>query len=62
MFPYNDPQTMLELQHQHVTQLRNEAVAFRLARSASAAGRHRNAGWWARLTHRPHSVRAPVVG
>ena len=59
MFPYNDPQTTLELHNRHAAELRVEAEAFRLARSVP--GRHRNGGWWSRIAHRPQSVRAPVV-
>ena len=61
MFPYNDPYTVLDLQHRHAAELRHEAVAHRLARSASAGGRHRNSRWWSRLAHRGEAARAPVT-
>ena len=57
MFPYNDPQTQLDLYHQRADELHREAEAYRIARSASTAGRHRRFGRAAR----PKAVRAPAM-
>lgn len=53
MFPYTDAQTMLDLHNRHADELRREAAAYRLARSA---GRHRRAG---RLSRRGRPAGAP---
>jgi len=47
MFPYNDPQTMLDLHHQRAGELHRRAVAVRRAREAGS-GRARRFGRWPR--------------
>ena len=47
MFPYNDPQTLLDLHHRHAAELAHRAAADRLAREA-APGRHRRRWSWHR--------------
>jgi hypothetical protein len=49
MFPYNDPQTMLDLHHQRADELHRRAVAVRRAREA---GPPRRRGRWPRLNRR----------
>jgi hypothetical protein len=61
MFPYTDAQTLLDLHRQRAADLRREADAARLARSASYAGRHGPARWWSRQPGRRRAVRAPVT-
>jgi hypothetical protein len=58
MFPYNDPQIHLDLYHQRSDELQREADAYRRARAASSAGRHRRFG---RASRRAREVRAPAV-
>jgi hypothetical protein len=58
MFPYTDPQIQLDLHHQRADELRRDAAAYRLARSASPAGRHRRLG---RADRRAQAVRAPAL-
>ena len=58
MFPYADAQAFLDVHHQRAEDLRREAAAYRLARAASPAGRHRRFGRAAR-TARP--VSAPAM-
>jgi hypothetical protein len=58
MFPYQDAQTQLDLHHQRVDELHREAAAYRLARSASPAGRHRRFG---RAARKAQAVRAPAL-
>jgi hypothetical protein len=53
MFPYTDPMFQLDLHNQHVAELRREAAAQRLGRTAGR-GRHRL------FQRRPRPVRAPV--
>ena len=48
MYPYADTQTMLDLHRQHADELRREAAAYRVSRTA---GRHRRPG---RLSRRGH--------
>jgi len=58
MYPYTDAQTMLALHHERTDALLREAAAYRLARSASPAGRHRRFG---RASRRAQVVSAPVM-
>jgi hypothetical protein len=58
MYPYPDAQATLELHHQRADELRREATAYRLARAASPAGRHRRFG---RADRRPQAVSAPAI-
>jgi hypothetical protein len=58
MFPYADAQTFLDLHHQRAEVLRREAAAYRLARAASPAGRHRRFGRAARAAQ---PVSAPAM-
>jgi hypothetical protein len=60
MFPFQDPDFHLEQYRQRATELQRAATASRMAREASAAGRHRQS-WWARSAHRPRPVRAPAA-
>ena len=55
MFPYTDAQLQLELHNQHAAELRRDAAARRLARSAAGAARHHL------FRRRPRPVRAPVA-
>ncbi|MCO8276003.1 hypothetical protein M1L60_36040 [Actinoplanes sp. TRM 88003] len=45
MFPYNDPQMMLDLHHQRAGELSRQAAARRLVREAGA-GQARRFGKW----------------
>jgi hypothetical protein len=56
MFPNTDPQFQLDLYHQRADELHREADAYRRARSASSAGRHRRFG---RASRRPPQVSPP---
>ncbi|MFL6115659.1 MAG: hypothetical protein ACJ786_30570 [Catenulispora sp.] len=56
MFPYTDPQSRLDLYHQHTEQLRREVAANRLARCTPEAGRHR---WFGRRARPGRSPIAP---
>jgi hypothetical protein len=47
MFPYNDPQTMLDLHHQRARELSRRATDVRRVREAGA-GRSRRFGRWPR--------------
>jgi hypothetical protein len=58
MYPHTDAQTMLELHHERTDDLLREAAAYRLARAASPAGRHRRFG---RASRRPQVVSAPAL-
>ena len=51
MFPYSDPQTQLDLHHQHVAELIREAADHQRVRVATA-GRHRGFGRWRRKDER----------
>jgi len=53
MFPLSDPQFHLDMFHQRETELHRSADAYRLAREASSAGRHRRFG-------RRRPIRAPA--
>ena len=55
MFPYTDPQFRLDMHNQHAAELRDEAAAYRLARSLPRGERHRL------FTRRPRPVRAPAA-
>ena len=58
MYPFTNPQTMLELHHERTDAFLREATAYRLARAASPAGRHRRFG---RASRRPQAVSAPAL-
>ena len=58
MFPYADAQATIELHNRRADELRREAAAYRLARAASPAGRHRRFG---RAARRPQAVHAPAL-
>ena len=58
MYPYTDARTALDLYNQRADDLRREAAAYRLARAASSAGRHRRFGG---ADRRPRPVRAPAM-
>jgi len=58
MYPYTDARTALDLFNQRADDLRREAAAYRLARVASSAERHRRFG---RADRRPRPVRAPAM-
>jgi hypothetical protein len=60
MFPISDPTFHLELEHQRAASLQREAAAYRLAREASAAGRHRHGWHRSRRARHPQPVQAPV--
>jgi len=59
MFPFNDPQTVLDLYHQRAGELARQAARDRLARE-SAHGRRRS-GRWPRGRHGREPVQAPVT-
>jgi hypothetical protein len=54
MFPYGDAQFQLDLHNQHASELRREAAARRLAKSAHGSGRLHL------FKRRPRPVRAPM--
>ena len=58
MFPFTDPQSLLSLHEQRADELRREAAAYRNARVASSAGRHRRLG---RAFRRATAVRAAAA-
>jgi hypothetical protein len=59
MFLYTDAQTQLDMHNHRADELRSEAAAHRLARSAApAAGRHRRFG---RAARRAQGVRSPAT-
>ncbi|MGK5684725.1 hypothetical protein [Actinoplanes sp. URMC 104] len=63
MFPYNDPQTVLELHRQHVAELTAHAAARRLAREARETGpaRARRFGRWPRRARAEQPAPAAAV-
>jgi hypothetical protein len=58
MYPHTDAQTMLQLHNERTDALRREAAAYRVARSASPAARHRRFG---RASRRAQGVSAPAM-
>ena len=50
MFPYNDPQTVLDMHRQRVDEMIRQAADRRRVRAATA-GRHRRVGRWPRRDH-----------
>jgi hypothetical protein len=59
MFPYTDARIQLDLHNQRADELRSEAAAHRLARSAApSTGRHRRFG---RAARRARGVRSPAL-
>ena len=60
MFSFQDPGFQLDLYHQRAAEQQQAAAADRIAREASAGGRHRQS-WWARPVRRPRPVRAPAA-
>ena len=58
MYPFTDAQTTLVLHQERTDALRREAAAYRLARAASPAGRHRRFG---RASRRAQGVSAPAL-
>jgi hypothetical protein len=54
MFPFTDPEFLLDLHNQHAAELRREATAYRRAHE-SALGRPRHL-----FARRPRPVRAPA--
>ena len=61
MFPYSNPELLLDLHHQRAAELYREAALYRLGRAASAAGRHARSGRRSR-TAGARAVRAPAAG